>query len=294
MIFLESERVTAGLCRDWKSQKGESQKGKGESQKGTFYFSFCLGLPLGRSGDSRPSKAAVFLSANEYRRKAGWLSITQSGLTGGNVVYSYGYDDHGRVSSFTSPAGTRNYSYNSFDQLTGATGGTQTAEVYQFDKNGNQTGSGVVIGQYNRVTKVAITLRVMLCDSLSSQAAIPHSTKWCWCWMIWSPGWLDRPAIRRKCHRQLLRHSHVGESLRDSQMHRPESPPGGEVCGLNVCSGVSARRRNRESRRDSPTCLPMKVPALATRCCGICRTSSTPCETGEVRLDDGWQSGDGS
>ncbi len=102
-------------------------------------------------------------------------TITQSVLTGGNVVYSYGYDDHGRVSSFTSPAGTRSYSYDSFDQLTGATGGTQTAEAYQFDKNGNRTGSGVVIGQYNRVTKVAITLRVMHCDSLSSQAAIPHS-----------------------------------------------------------------------------------------------------------------------
>ena len=33
---------------------------KGSAQKGTFYFSCCFGLPLGRSEDSRPSIAAVF------------------------------------------------------------------------------------------------------------------------------------------------------------------------------------------------------------------------------------------
>ena len=80
-------------------------------------------------------------------------SITQSGLTGGNVAYLYGYDDHGRVASFTSPAGTRTYAYDTFDQVTGATGGTQTAETFAYDTNGNRTsvapasgGGSAVIG----------------------------------------------------------------------------------------------------------------------------------------------------
>jgi RHS repeat-associated protein len=86
-------------------------------------------------------------------------SITHSGLTGGNVAYLYGYDDHGRVATFTSPAGTRTYTYDTFDQITGATGGTQTAETFAYDKNGNRTsvapasgGGSAVIGAYNRVT----------------------------------------------------------------------------------------------------------------------------------------------
>lgn len=83
-------------------------------------------------------------------------SIVQSGLfigtTATNVTYGYGYDNQGRVSSFTSPAGTRNYAYDSFNQVTTATGGTQSAEAYAYDQNGNRTGSGFTTSAYNRVT----------------------------------------------------------------------------------------------------------------------------------------------
>ena len=57
----------------------------------------------------------------------------------------------------TTPAGTRTYAYDSFDQVTGATATTALpAESYSYDTNGNRTtGAGAtstVIGAYNRIT----------------------------------------------------------------------------------------------------------------------------------------------
>ena len=42
---------------------------------------------------------------------------------------SYGYDDQGRIATMTTPAGTRTYAYDSFDQVTGATGETKRGET---------------------------------------------------------------------------------------------------------------------------------------------------------------------
>ncbi len=121
------------------------------------YFADSTLQSISRTQGATGSTTAPLLSsfttvADGIKNEGRIASITQSGLSGGNVAYSYGYDDHGRISSFTSPAGTRTYAYDTFDQVTSATGGTQTAETFAYDRNGNRTGSGAIIGAYNRVT----------------------------------------------------------------------------------------------------------------------------------------------
>ena len=114
----------------------------------------------GAVGSATAALVTTFVTVLDGAKNEGRIqSITQSGLTAGNVAYTYGYDDHGRIASFTSPAGTRIYAYDTFDQVIGATGGTQSAELYEYDKNGNRTnvppssgGGSVVTGAYNRVT----------------------------------------------------------------------------------------------------------------------------------------------
>ena len=98
----------------------------------------------------------TFTAVADGSKNAGRIaSITHSGLTDGNVAYAYTYDDHGRVASFTSPGGTRTYSYDTFDQVTGASGAAQTAEAFIYDTNGNRTNGSVVTGQYNRIVSDA-------------------------------------------------------------------------------------------------------------------------------------------
>jgi len=109
----------------------------------------------GTSGTT-PIVSTYSLTTENAKNEGRITSIVQSGLfigtTATNVTYGYGYDNQGRVAAFASPAGTRNYAYDSFDQVTGATGGTQSAEAYAYDKNGNRTGTGVTTSAYNRVT----------------------------------------------------------------------------------------------------------------------------------------------
>gem|GEM_PF-440553 len=107
----------------------------------------------GSTGATTAPMVTTFTTVADGTKNEGRIaSITHSGLTGGSVVYSYGYDDHGRISSFTSPAGTRTYQYDSFDQVIGASGAAQTAESYNYDTNGNRTSAAIVTGQYNRIT----------------------------------------------------------------------------------------------------------------------------------------------
>ena len=110
----------------------------------------------GAAGASTAAMVTTFTTVADGTKNAGRIaSITQSGLTGGNVAYAYTYDDHGRVASFTSPGGTRTYSYDTFDQVTGASGAAQTAEAFSYDTNGNRTNGSVVTGQYNRIVSDA-------------------------------------------------------------------------------------------------------------------------------------------
>lgn len=99
-----------------------------------------------------PIVTTVSQTTDGQKNEGRLASITHSGLNGLNTSYSYTYDDQGRVATFTTLAGTRTYSYDSFDQLTGATGGSQAAETYSYDTNGNRTGAGVTTSAYNRVT----------------------------------------------------------------------------------------------------------------------------------------------
>jgi len=107
----------------------------------------------GAAGATTAAMVTTFTTVADGSKNEGRIaSITHSGLTDGNVAYAYAYDDHGRVSSFTSPAGTRTYQYDSFDQVIGASGAAQTAESYNYDTNGNRTSAAIVTGQYNRIT----------------------------------------------------------------------------------------------------------------------------------------------
>jgi len=99
-----------------------------------------------------PIVTTVSQTSDGQKNEGRLASITHSGLNGLNTSYSYTYDDQGRVATFTTLSGTRTYSYDSFDQLTGATGGSQAAETYSYDTNGNRTGAGVTTSAYNRVT----------------------------------------------------------------------------------------------------------------------------------------------
>lgn len=92
--------------------------------------------------------------ANGTENEGRIASITHLGFTNGAAAdrtYSYGYNDAGRVETFSSAVGTRTYAYDSFHQVIGATGGTQSTEAYAYDKNGNRIGSGVVVGTNNRL-----------------------------------------------------------------------------------------------------------------------------------------------
>jgi RHS repeat-associated protein len=91
-------------------------------------------------------------TADGVKNEGRIASITHSGLNGLNTSYAYTWDDHGRVATFTTLAGTRTYGYDTSDQVTGATGGTQAAESFAYDTNGNRTGSGVTVSAFNRVT----------------------------------------------------------------------------------------------------------------------------------------------
>ncbi|MFM7562159.1 MAG: RHS repeat domain-containing protein, partial [Planctomycetota bacterium] len=80
-------------------------------------------------------------------------SIQHTGLAGpGSAAnYSYEYDDHGRLKTFTTPAGPRTYAYDSFDQITQVDWTNQNAETYQYDANGNRTGTNRTTEANNRV-----------------------------------------------------------------------------------------------------------------------------------------------
>ena len=76
----------------------------------------------------------------------------------GNAIdgYTLAYDAANRVTSMTSSVdGTATYSYDTTNQVTGAsyTGTNQPAnEAYSFDKNGNRTNTGYTTGTNNQLT----------------------------------------------------------------------------------------------------------------------------------------------
>ena len=65
--------------------------------------------------------------------------------------YSWTFDSANRVTQFSSPDGTSDYTYDSTGQLTGATHSFQTDESYAFDANGNRTNTGYQTGTNNQL-----------------------------------------------------------------------------------------------------------------------------------------------
>jgi RHS repeat-associated protein len=71
----------------------------------------------------------------------------------GNTIADYGweYDKGSRITKHTSPDGSSEYNYDKTNQLTGSDHSTQTDESYQYDSNGNRTGSGYTNGANNQL-----------------------------------------------------------------------------------------------------------------------------------------------
>jgi RHS repeat-associated protein len=65
--------------------------------------------------------------------------------------YTWSYDAGARVTQFTSPDGTTDYTYDNTDQLTLADHTYQTDESYLYDDNGNRTNTGYVTGFNNQL-----------------------------------------------------------------------------------------------------------------------------------------------
>jgi len=65
--------------------------------------------------------------------------------------YAWTYDFANRVTGFTSPDGSTNYSYDKRDQLTGADYSSQSDESYSYDDNGSRTNSGYQTGNNNQL-----------------------------------------------------------------------------------------------------------------------------------------------
>ena len=67
---------------------------------------------------------------------------------GALASFTYGYDNADRVTSYTGPEGTLNYTYDTTNQLTAVTGAR--TESYGFDSNGNRNTNGNTPGTGNR------------------------------------------------------------------------------------------------------------------------------------------------
>jgi RHS repeat-associated protein len=65
--------------------------------------------------------------------------------------YQWTYDAADRITQFISPDGTRDYSYDSRGQLTGANNTSQPNEAYSYDANGNRTNTGYQSGTNNQL-----------------------------------------------------------------------------------------------------------------------------------------------
>src|SRR5262249_39657676 len=77
--------------------------------------------------------------------------ITHTSSSAGTLSeFSYTYDAASRITAYTGPEGTVNYSYDNTDQLTGASGAR--SESYSYDANGNRAMTGYTTGTGNRLT----------------------------------------------------------------------------------------------------------------------------------------------
>jgi RHS repeat-associated protein len=77
-------------------------------------------------------------------------SITHSYDTTELSEFTYAYDTRSRLTDYTGPEGTFEYSYDDTDQLLGVSG--DRTETYSYDSNGNRTMTGYTTGDNNQLT----------------------------------------------------------------------------------------------------------------------------------------------
>jgi YD repeat-containing protein len=91
-------------------------------------------------------------SSNYIYDKAGRLTNLNHNQGAASIAnYSWTYDGANRITSYTSPDGTSNYTYDNRDQLLNANHTYQGNENYSYDANGNRTNTGYVTGANNRL-----------------------------------------------------------------------------------------------------------------------------------------------
>jgi len=111
------------------------------------------------------------------------LTSIAHGVAGGATLasYTYGYDAADRLATETNAEGTVNYSYDTTNQLTGATG--SRSEAYTYDLNGNRTLSGYATGTNNQLAAGAgYTYSYDNEQNLISKTQTATSNVWTYTW----------------------------------------------------------------------------------------------------------------
>jgi RHS repeat-associated protein len=112
-------------------------------------------------GSSTTYDAYEYDARNRLTASCYGIAATATNCTGASNSITYSYDkvsnrtQEVRSGSVPSP-GTTSYSYNSADQLTGATKGTATT-AYTYDANGNETSAGTRTFGYNLADELTST-----------------------------------------------------------------------------------------------------------------------------------------
>ena len=112
----------------------------------------------------------------QYEYDAGQVASIVDKDANGNVLarYQYAYNDAGQITSETDNGVATSYTYDSTGQL--LTAGSQT---FQYDLNGNPTGSGYVIGQNNQLLRDGTYNYTYDANgNLISQVSIADGTTW--------------------------------------------------------------------------------------------------------------------
>ena len=109
--------------------------------------------------DASGNTIATHMQTTEYGLDSGgWIvgrigSMTHEGIEGGDIEYSWDYNDLGLITEFVTPDATKVYGYDDTNQLTSVTttptGGTASTQTFNYDGNGNNT--AYTTGDHNRL-----------------------------------------------------------------------------------------------------------------------------------------------
>ncbi len=108
------------------------------------------------TSSTSPTNAAgtqlVVAQFAQYDSRGQLISLDYQNAAGQHIAhYAYGYDPVGRLTSQSDQADVAALTYDGVGQILAVTHTAQANESYSWDANGNQTGSGVVLGPMNEV-----------------------------------------------------------------------------------------------------------------------------------------------